>query len=360
MSLAYFFALSHESPSPTIMLTVWSAIVTVVDEYTPLFNGWLTNSTVLISLLGVVLGLLLVFRTNTAYDRFWEGRKVWGIVTTNVRNISRVIWIGVHSKDDANDENSRKECSINLLLAFCTATKHYLRGEQGWQFNDLAPYIAHLPEYSGSGSQSSHLDDTGSIVALNIANHLAGYVANVKDKNLIDAPTQTYLNNGIGGLVDSFTQFERIRETPIPLAYSIHLKQILYLYIVSLPFQTVVTLNWSTIPITFLTSFMLLGIEAIGREIEDPFGVDTNDLPFDEFCFKLREELAFLMKHNGEKKLRPESWLKPKSMSDYDNKKTGGPSPLPFILNLGLQRSDTPQSEITIGGDVELNNIKKT
>ncbi|KAJ1533461.1 hypothetical protein HK096_005213, partial [Nowakowskiella sp. JEL0078] len=227
-------------------------------------------------LLGVVLGLLLVFRTNTAYDRFWEGRKVWGTVTTNVRNISRVIWIGVHSKDAATEENNRKVCAINLLFAYCTATKHYLRGEKGWKFNDLAPFISHIPEYSGSESESDHENDSNSIIALSIANHLASYVSSVKDKNLIDAPTQSFLNGGIGNLVDSFTQFERIKETPIPLAYSIHLKQILYLYIVSLPFQTVVSLNWSTIPITLLTSFMLLGIEAIGKEIEDPFGIDTN------------------------------------------------------------------------------------
>ena len=89
-------------------------------------------------------------------------------------------------------------------------------------------------------------------------------------------------------LVDNLGACERILKTPMPLAYAIHLKQLLLLYCFLLPFQIVANLHWWTGLISALLSFTLLGIEAIGLEIENPFGYDENDLPLDAICKTMR------------------------------------------------------------------------
>ena len=88
---------------------------------------------------------------------------------------------------------------------------------------------------------------------------------------------------------------ERILTTPIPLAYSIHLKQLLLIYCLSLPFQMVGQLEWMTAPIVALISFTLLGIEEIGIQIEDPFGHDANDLPLDRICNNMMRNIEDLI-----------------------------------------------------------------
>src|SRR5919202_4463035 len=75
----------------------------------------------------IVLGLLLVFRTNTAYERFWEGRKLWSGLVTNIRNLARQIWVAVPENDP--EARARKIYALKLMIAFAVATKMQLRGE---------------------------------------------------------------------------------------------------------------------------------------------------------------------------------------------------------------------------------------
>jgi putative membrane protein len=92
-------------------------------------------------------------------------------------------------------------------------------------------------------------------------------------------------------LVDNLGACERILKTPMPLAYAIHLKQLLFLYCFLLPFQIVESLGWWTGLISALVSFTLFGIEAIGLEIENPFGYDENDLPLDTICKTMKRNI---------------------------------------------------------------------
>ena len=137
---------------------------------------------------------------------------------------------------------------------------------------------------------------------------------------LIDVSQQTAMTNALSSMVDCLTSFERIRNTPIPLAYSIHLQQTLTLYILSLPFQLVSTVKWGTIPIVFVAAFTLLGIESIGGEIENPFGYDENDLRVEEFCHTTREELVRVMIRPS--KLDPSTWGAPFMEGEYADIKT--------------------------------------
>jgi hypothetical protein len=96
-------------------------------------------------------------------------------------------------------------------------------------------------------------------------------------------------------LTEIQTGTERVLNTPLPEAYSIVISQITWIYVLALPFQLYKSLSWVTIPGSLLAAYIILGIAAIGKEIENPFGHDVNDLPLDSFCNELSEELDILM-----------------------------------------------------------------
>ncbi|KAF9920640.1 hypothetical protein BGZ67_001100, partial [Mortierella alpina] len=93
--------------------------------------------------MGMVVSLLLVFRTNTAYDRYWEGRRLWSQMTLSIRNLTRSIWVCV-AETETRDLLEKKS-AINLLVAFAFATKHYLREEYGYNYDDMIDLLTHIP-----------------------------------------------------------------------------------------------------------------------------------------------------------------------------------------------------------------------
>ncbi|KAJ3047691.1 hypothetical protein HK097_011296 [Rhizophlyctis rosea] len=282
---------------PASVLTLWGTLWTVL--YMVAKVQFFAIPTLLITVLGVVMSLLLVFRTNTAYDRYWEGRRIWGTLLTNVRNLSRFVWVSITPTDEQT--TNEKIGAMNLILAFPVATKHFLRDEPGYRYTDLRHLVSHLPDMK-PGAKEIDVNN----LPLEISFHIAGYTARARQLNLIDAAMGTAMTNALNAMVDSLTNFERIRSSPIPLAYNVHLKQTLMLYILSLPFQLVSSLKWGTIPVMLIASFTLLGIESIGGEIENPFGYDDNDLPVEKFCEDARDEMKSVMR--GSAQLDPASW----------------------------------------------------
>lgn len=219
----------------------------------------------------IVLGLLLVFRTNTAYDRFWEGRKAWGKLVNDTRNLARQIWVAV-SELTERDRADKIE-ALHLLVAFSVAMKAHLRQETlGAEIEKLI-----LPEHfiRLKGIQNP---------PLRVAFWIGDYLQYQYQRDRLEIHQLTEMQILLNGLVDCLGACERILKTPMPLAYAIHLKQLLLLYCLSLPFQMVGNLVWWTAPVVILISFTLFGIEAIGIEIENPFGRDPNDLPLDAIC----------------------------------------------------------------------------
>jgi putative membrane protein len=228
--------------------------------------GDLTNNVVF----NLVLGLLLVFRTNTAYDRYWEGRKAWGTLVVNIRNLSRLMQISTNCPEE---EKQQREKSIKLLTAFAIATKRHLRSEAIEQDLDEI-----LPEED--------------IVKLRSAIHapleltlwLGDYLQKQVQSDRIDTNYFVTMNSHLNALVEGLTSCERILKTPLPPAYCIYLKRLILIYCIGLPFHLVVEIDWLTAIAVGLVSFILLGIEQIGNEIENPFGHDLNDLPIDTIC----------------------------------------------------------------------------
>lgn len=230
----------------------------------------------------IVLGLLLVFRTNTAYERFWEGRKFWGSVVNNVRNLARQIWVAIDEKD--HDDFIAKKSALRLLVAFAVAMKLHLRQES---VNSELESLISPSQYQKLKSMNNP--------PIEVAFWIGDYLNTQYDRNCIDVYQLTAMNQLLNSLIDCLGGCERILRTPIPLAYAIHLKQLLLLYSLALPFQMVRDLSWGTGPVVALISFTLFGIEEIGLEIENPFGHDTNDLPLDNICATMHRNVEDLI-----------------------------------------------------------------
>ncbi|KAF9108771.1 hypothetical protein BGX29_007061 [Mortierella sp. GBA35] len=341
----------------TVILSIWWQIILVGLYSASVFfihkySAWRMNySLSLVTVLGMVVSLLLVFRTNTAYDRYWEGRRLWSQMTLSIRNLTRGIWVCV-SETETRDVLEKKS-AINLLVAFAFATKHYLREEYGYEYDDMVDLLTHIPKYSlptstqpmdwrtdlptplgtlqaqpnqqqGQG-QSSHMSEkaakasnvsatgghveqhrrrqaskrralafdflTPTNIPVELSYYIGSYIKACSAKQKVDPATLTMMNNALVSMIDCLTGFERILRTPIPLAYSIHLHHATWIYLLSLPFQLVANMNELMIPAVMLAAFTLLGILGIGYEIENPFNDDYNDLPLDDFCKVIQAEV---------------------------------------------------------------------
>jgi putative membrane protein len=130
---------------------------------------------------------------------------------------------------------------------------------------------------------------------LEIAFWVADYLQTQQAQGVLNTHQLTYCLETLDGLVNALGGCERILKTPMPVAYSIHLKQLLMLYCLALPFQMVASVGWGTPVLVGLISFAVFGIEEIGIEIENPFGHDANDLPLDAICRTMQQNTEDLM-----------------------------------------------------------------
>lgn len=230
----------------------------------------------------IVLSLLLVFRTNTAYDRFWEGRVMWGTLVNTSRNLARTIWIAVAEKEPK--DRQEKIAALRLLVAFAIATKLHLRSESvNEELKALMPQECFIKLKKMNNPP------------LEVAFLLGDYLQKQFEKGYLNPYELSSLFRRLDQLVDVLGACERIRKTPIPLAYAIHLKQLILIYCFTLPFQLVDEFFWWTALIVGLISFTIFGIEEIGIEIEDPFGHDPNDLPLDQICQTMKINIEDLI-----------------------------------------------------------------
>ena len=253
-----------------LLFTAWSAVVAAVHLLVRPIGVPSTVHT----LVGVAIGLLLVFRTNASYDRFWEGRKAWGAIVNDARNLARA----------ASGYLAASPVRADRMLAW-TAVFPYvcmqaLRGDPTTGGATVALPAREL----GETLAAPHVPTA---VARRISDELA---AAVRTGEL--APVQAMQIDGhVAGLVDAIGMCERIHRTPLPFAYMVHLRRALILYCGTLPFALVDAFGWSTVLDTLLVTFVLFGIEEIGVEIEDPFGVDDNDLPLEAICASIERQV---------------------------------------------------------------------
>jgi putative membrane protein len=227
------------------------------------------------SLLGIVLGLFLVFRTNTAYDRWWEGRRLWGALVNSTRNFAMKLNAYI-SKENHED----RDWFFKMISNFVFATKESLRGAV--QFAELDP----PPDETLINDLKKYKHKPNRIAALMYQRVNELYKANkLTGDHLIN------LDKELKDFIDIMGACERIKNTPIPYSYMMYVKKFVFMYLVTLPFGFVTQSGYMTIPIVVLVSYVLLSVELIAEEIEDPFGRDINDLPLDELAAKIRENV---------------------------------------------------------------------
>ena len=245
------------------MITVWE-----------LHEAEFKPTTSMHSLLGIVLGLFLVFRTNSAYDRWWEGRRLWGALVNSTRNMA----LKVNAVLDAGAAEDRKWFSC-MIPNFVIATKETLR--KG----------VHMQELDFSDNESMKEVDLSKHKPNIIASLMYRRINDLYLKKKITGDQLINLDKELKDLIDFMGACERIKSTPIPYSYSMYIKKFIFIYVATLPFAFVTLSGYMTIPIVMVITYVILSVELIAEEIEDPFGRDVNDLPTDQLCVKIRDNV---------------------------------------------------------------------
>lgn len=228
------------------------------------------------SLIGFVISLLLVFRTNTAYDRWWEGRKKWGELVNDTRNLGVKLAALLEDKED-------RDTWQRLLTSFVFALKEHLRTGVNW--NELTLNDTELEAIRSK----TH-------VPLALVQRMYAEVSRLKTQGKISEQESIILDRNLNNLMDICGACERIKNTPIPYSYSIFLKKFIFIYVTTMPLAFVTTFGYYAALIATFVFYVLVSIEILAEEIEDPFGADDNDLPTDDLAQRisltLREVLA--------------------------------------------------------------------
>lgn len=214
-----------------------------------------------LSILGIILGLLLVFRTNTAYDRWWEGRRLWGQLVNVSRGFSRQLdaMLG-----DSPSRLPAREGYARLLATFP---------------GSLAAHLRQPGSVTGPDAPAELLTALHRRVHADIAHgHLAS------DARIALSPLLQQFDDVMGAC-------ERIRNTPIPYSYSSYVKQFVLLYALILPFGLARDFGYGAVIASMLTFFATMGLELLAEEVEEPFGGDRNDLPLDDLAAIIRRDV---------------------------------------------------------------------
>jgi putative membrane protein len=233
-----------------------------------LWPNYLRSTNVVHSLLGFVISLLLVFRTNTAYERWWEGRRLWGALVNASRNLALKLNAALPADHPA------RPVLADYVGAYATTLKDHLR--------DAAP----------STGPIRHGPNT-------VAARLFAEIEGLRRDGDLALEHLLNLNAELTALTDICGACERIKKTPIPYSYSLFIKKFIFAYIVTMPFVFVHDFGyWTALFSTFM--FYVLGsLEIIAEEVENPFGTDANDLPTDDLAKTIAGNVKEILASSG-------------------------------------------------------------
>lgn len=237
-------------------------------------NSHAKNITIMHTLLGFAISMLLVFRTNTAYDRWWEGRKLWGSLVNNSRNLA----VKIHSILPPEDENSRSFYK-QMIPLFAFHLKRHLQKETTRLSLDDKPH-PEIPNFN----EATHVPNQ-------VSTRLIYKTQTLYKNNQITGDQLITINAELQSFLDIAGACERIKNTPIPYSYSAFIKKFIFIYVITMPFGFAINLGLYTIPITTFIFYVLASLEIIAEEIEDPFGNDSNDLPMQKIAENIKKNV---------------------------------------------------------------------
>jgi putative membrane protein len=250
----------------------WFVIWAVNYEHLPHLE-WGAESTVVN---GLVLGFLISFRNNHAYDRWWEARKLWGQLINENRNLALKV------QTLSGIEPADRQRIGTLLIAFASALKDHLRGGRGPVGNptsaEPAPYQDHQPS--------------------RLAASIYETVTRWRREGRADGWTLLWLDGHMKSLMDICGACERIKNTPLSSSYRALLRHGIALYLLVAPFYLIEDIGPSAFPMFMIASYFLIGIEMVAAEIEEPFGVGGDNLPLERYCATVEASVREIMSSN--------------------------------------------------------------
>lgn len=258
-----------------LMIAAYSGAIAYFEvEYLKLEKtSHIKNLSLIHTTLGFVISLLLAYRINSAYDRWWEGRKLWGALVNNSRNLA--IKLSVMLKDEKDLAYFRK-----LIPSYASMLNKHLKDEetsmQLFEHVDLVlDHHKHRPNQ--------------------IAKMLFQKINDLYETKKITGDQLIILNAEVQSFTDICGACERIKNTPIPYSYSTFIKKFIFLFILTLPYSYVFSLGYFVIPVVSFIFYVLASIELISEEIEEPFGTDANDLPIKKIAENIKKHIEELI-----------------------------------------------------------------
>ena len=253
------------------LIGLYSAVIAYLEiEYWDLpDDSPVKNISIMHGMLGFVISLLLAYRTNTAYDRWWEGRKIWGSLINNSRNLS--IKLSVILQDEKDRTYFRK-----MIPSYASILHKHLNDTDTSKqlFDDVDLEIDH------------HKHKPNQVVQM-----LFQKINDLYVSKKITGDQLIILNSEIQSFTEICGACERIKNTPIPYSYSAFIKKFIFIYVLTLPFGYVFNLGYFVIPVVVFIFYVLASLELIAEEIEDPFGKDVNDLPTKKIAESIKKHV---------------------------------------------------------------------
>ncbi len=277
---------------PLLLLAIWD--VAIVLAYNVLHWEWVGSKEIPLALYGSAIGIIVGFRNNSAYARWWEARQLWGQIVNNSRSVARQVCstITPARREESTEQRLLQECQQTLVyhqIAFAHALRQHLRGLSPWEA--LEPFLSPEDLERLRGEKN---------VPLAIQQAMGVRLREAKDKGWIDALEWQAIDQNINDLTDAQGGAERIKNTPLPKQYDYYPMLFVRIYCVLLPVGAVEQLGWLTPLGSTIVGFMILALDKIGRDLEDPFDNSIYDVPMTAIATTIEINLRQLL---GEKEL---------------------------------------------------------
>ena len=283
----------------SVMARIWQKLlfttllaIVVTLSHGAILHHKITLTTIPFTLIGLPLAIFLGFRNNSAYDRYWEGRKLWGEIVFNSRNLARqclsLVASGPLAEGDQPDIRTRM---IYRAVAYAHALRHQLRDSDSTV--DVQAFLVpdELRGYTAAIHKPHFLMD-----------RMGADLRRCMDESRVDGCLAATIDSTLSALVAACAACERIKGTPIPFSYTLLLHRTAYFYCFLLPFGLVDTIGFMTPFVVAIVAYTFYALDALGDEIEEPFGLAPNDLPLETICRTIEINLRQSL---GEEQLPP-------------------------------------------------------
>ena len=258
-----------------LLVNIILAIV-VTLSHGDIYSKKITLTSIPFTLIGLPLAIFLGFRNNATYDRYCEGRKLWGEIVLQSRNLSRQCISLIALSKPISVDSGLEDIRVRMIyrtIAFSHALRHQLRDTDA--STDLKPLL--VQQEWQQIAQATNIPDF-------LMHQMGKDLRLCLSEKQIDACLAAAVDSTMSSITAAAAACERIKSTPIPFSYTLMLHRTAYLYCFLLPFGLVDTIGFMTPFVVGIVAYTFFGLDALGDEIEEPFGTAPNDLALDAIC----------------------------------------------------------------------------